>query len=446
MANVIPCEIDLQAEQLNPTATKQYSRYKNCLVLSSHIMCVECDRYSMKTKKVLPKVKPSHSNAPLSRVSRKCLIETVKTQRIENKEIKENLQREINERGVKVDSELAEDFEKIMAANSNDVTPFMHLFWEQQKQSVSKKGTSNRYHPMIIRFCLSIASKSASAYDELRSSNVLTLPSRRTLRDYKNAIKPHAGFNPAVINDLIKTTNLLKSCQRNVVLSFDEMKIQENLVYDKYTGNLVGYVDLGDPSINYSSFENPDELASHVMVFYIRGLACDLKFELGYFGTRGMLSYQIMGRFWRAVCILEDTCNLHVIAVVSDGASSNRSFYKMHRNLSRSESEVVYCTENIFYPGRYIWFFADAPHLMKTTRNCVYHSGNGKHTRLLWNNGKEIVWKHFTKCVEDQLSLKFMVKLTDEHIRLNSYSAMNVRLATQTLSESVGKILQSKYP
>ena len=280
MAHVIPCEIDLQAEQLNPTATKQYSRYKNCLVLSSHIICVECDRYSMKTKKVLPKVKPSHPNAPLSRVSRECLIETVKTQRIENKEIKVNLQREINERGVKVDSELAEDFEKIMAANSNDVTPFMHLFWEQQKQSVSKKGTSNRYHPMIIRFCLSLASKSASAYDELRSSNVLTL----------------------------------------------------------------------------------------------------------------------------------------------------------------------YRTENIFYPGRYIWFFADAPHLMKTTRNCVYHSGNGKHTRLLWNNGKEIVWKHFTKCVEDQLSLKFMVKLTDEHIRLNSYSAMNVRLATQTLSESVGKILQSKYP
>ena len=103
-----------------------------------------------------------------------------------------------------------------------------------------------------------------------------------------------------------------------------------------------------------------------------------------------MLSYQIMDRFWRAVCILEDTCELHVIAAVSDGASSNRSFYKMHRHLSKSESEVVYRTENIFHPGRYIWFFADAPHLMKTTRNCVYHSGSGKHTRLRWNNGKQL--------------------------------------------------------
>ena len=63
------------------------------------------------------------------------------------------------------------------------------------------------------------------------------------------------------------------------MLSFDEMKIQEHLVYDKYTGNLVGYVDLGDPIINYSSFENPDELASHVMVFYIRGLASDTRYQ-----------------------------------------------------------------------------------------------------------------------------------------------------------------------
>ena len=71
---------------------------------------------------------------------------------------------------------------------------------------------------MIIRFGLSLASKSASAYDELMSSNVLTLPSCRTLRDYKNAVKPHAGFNPAVIQELIKTTELVTRHQRNIVV------------------------------------------------------------------------------------------------------------------------------------------------------------------------------------------------------------------------------------
>ena len=56
------------------------------------------------------------------------------------------------------------------------------------------------------------------------------------------------------------------------MLSFDEMKIQQNLVYDKYSGDLMGYVDSGDPDLNYASFKNQDELATPVLVFYVTGL------------------------------------------------------------------------------------------------------------------------------------------------------------------------------
>ena len=109
---------------------------------------------------------------------------------------------------------------------------------------------------MIIRFCLSIASKSASAYKELRPSNVLTLPTLRTLRDYKNAIHPTTGFIMKVFEKLCKTAEILQRFQRFVVLSFDEMKIQQNLVFDKHSGELIGYVDLGDPEKNFSTFDN----------------------------------------------------------------------------------------------------------------------------------------------------------------------------------------------
>ena len=37
-----------------------------------------------------------------------------------------------------------------------------------------------------------------------------------------------------------------------IVLSFDEMKIQSNLLYVKYTGQLIGYKDLGDVAIKYN--------------------------------------------------------------------------------------------------------------------------------------------------------------------------------------------------
>ena len=68
-----------------------------------------------------------------------------------------------------------------------------HIFKRVLKASrTCKIGSSNfqnrspteyhRYHPIIIGFCLSLASKSKSAYEELRNSTILVLPSSRTLR------------------------------------------------------------------------------------------------------------------------------------------------------------------------------------------------------------------------------------------------------------------------
>ena len=248
-----------------------------------------------------------------------------KTKELEN--VIARMQKEISSKKITINSSIADDIEEVMNKNLN-VSPFMKLFWEQQKSS-QNKGSGVRYHPMIIRFCLSIALKSAPAYKELCSSNMLTLPSFRTLRDYKNAIRPTTGFNMEVIEELCKTTDTLQSFQRFVVLSFDEMKIQQNLVFDNHSGELTGYVDLGDPEKNFPTFDNEDDLATHVMVQQIS----DLNFALGHFATRNIYSFQIMSTFWEAISILEYTCNLPVIAAVSDGASQNRIFYRMHSGL-----------------------------------------------------------------------------------------------------------------
>ena len=36
----------------------------------------------------------------------------------------------------------------------------------------------------------------------------------------------------------------------------DKIKVQQNLVYGKYTHQLIGYIDLGDPQLNFSTFNN----------------------------------------------------------------------------------------------------------------------------------------------------------------------------------------------
>ena len=83
---------------------------------------------------------------------------------------------------------------------------------------------------MLNRFALSIAAKSPAAYEELRSSGVLKLPSKRTLRDYRNVVKPKQGFNKQIIEELTSITATLSNVQRYIVLLFDEVKIKSNLI------------------------------------------------------------------------------------------------------------------------------------------------------------------------------------------------------------------------
>ena len=102
-----------------------------------------------------------------------------------------------------------------------------------------------------------LASKSPSTYDEIRydeqhQSGFLILPSRRRLRDHKNDIRPQQGFNAKVINELSCVVKHFTNQEKYVVILMDEMKIQEDLVWDKHTGDLIGYVDLGNTELNYA--------------------------------------------------------------------------------------------------------------------------------------------------------------------------------------------------
>ena len=47
------------------------------------------------------------------------------------------------------------------------------------------------------------------------------LPSKRKLRDYKNIIKPKAGFNKKVIDELIEKARHLKENQRYMSFIMD---------------------------------------------------------------------------------------------------------------------------------------------------------------------------------------------------------------------------------
>ena len=232
------------------------------------------------------------------------------------------------------------------------------------------------------------------------------------------------------------------------------MKIQENLVWDKHTGDLIGFVDLGDIDLNYSTLKNVEDIASHVLVFLLRSVVNPLKFSFANFATTNVTCVQLFTLFWKAVGILEDNCGIKVVGVTSDGASPNRSMYRMHLRMTRVEDinydvDVTYRTLNVMAnEKRYIYFISDAPHLIKTARDCLSNSLAGRCTRSMWNNGKYITWNHISKLFLDDLDcgLHLVPKITNERIKLTPFAVMNVRLAAQVLSESVFNALKTYGP
>ena len=153
--------------------------------------------------------------------------------------------------------------------------------------------------------------------------------------------------------------------------------------------------------------------------------------------------------FWEAVCILESSCNLWVIAATSDSASPNRRFYRLHKPLDGDAgTDVCYRAVNIFAPHRFVYFFSDAPHLVKTTRNCLMHSGSGKCTRYMWNDGQYLLWQHITEIFYHDVDngLKLLPRLSYEHVNLTPYSVMRVNLAAQVLSTSFAAVLKTFGP
>ena len=78
---------------------------------------------------------------------------------------------------------------------------------------------------------------------------------------------------------------------RYVVLVFDEMKIQEDLVFNKHTGMITGFVDYGQQSLDQRFSALTEEcshtltsskrtIASHMLTMMVRGIFLNRIFHL----------------------------------------------------------------------------------------------------------------------------------------------------------------------
>lgn len=152
----------------------------------------------------------------------------------------------------------------------------------------------------------------------------------------------------------------------------------------KFLGEIIGYTELGDINAHLDSFERSIEegssetVANSMLVLLVKGLFSKLKFPYAQFPCTTLSGYQMYEPFWDAVCRLE-RCGFNVLALTCDGLAANRRLFKLHYPSPCHDTLLHKVINPYATDGRYIFFFSDPPHLMKTTRN-----GWSSKIRHLW--------------------------------------------------------------
>jgi hypothetical protein len=324
---------------------------------------------------------------------------------------------------------------------------FFQILLNDQSKALVLPKKQMRWHPLVIKWCLRMYAKSHSAYEDLRETGFLKLPSGRLLSDYKNFSSSRSGWQMSTLQAMKKNFEKANIGKHGLLggLFFDEVKIKEGLVFDPSTFELIGFADIENniddlevpcASKQMENDEKPEEkLATHVLQFFYKSLFAKFDFPCSFFLTKGITALKLNRLFWQGVSLLHGF-GFSVMVACCDGAAENRAFMDM--NITDKTKSMCY---NHFSKVP-LFFISDPPHLMKKLRNNIYNSGfkeqNKRYTRTLEKDNKYILWSHIYSVYErDKKRRLYATDLRAAHVNLDSLSKMRVKLAVKTLSGKV---------
>jgi len=187
------------------------------------------------------------------------------------------------------------------------------------------------------------------------------------------------GFSIEADRQLVDLLQQKNDLAKYGVVLCDEMYVKQGIVFEKSTGALFGFTDLGEVNNQLDDFEVMMKkdvtslqrpLAKTMMVFMFKGPFTNVAMPYAYFAASSLTGADIFPLLWKVVERLT-RIGCHVLGVTCDGGSPNRRMFQFHKLPGGSRSEVVYKAVNPFTDKcEEIVFFVDPPHLIKTIRNC----------------------------------------------------------------------------
>ncbi len=220
---------------------EQIIRHSECEILVAAGERKRCEKCEAHRKSLLVMVKrlerPSTSTSPTSHANYRYLSSPQLAERCmklhKNSIASERKLANMRDRiealsashGVAITADLEQDIKEIIKDNTAKIAAtfkedtFERMFWEQHSKAYEcKDARGMRWHPAMIKWCLYLRHLSGKAYEMLRNTGILKLPSQRTLRDYTHYIPATAGFSSDVDEMLMATMKVSINCAALAVL------------------------------------------------------------------------------------------------------------------------------------------------------------------------------------------------------------------------------------
>jgi archaellum component FlaC len=324
---------------------------------------------------------------------------------------------------LKREMERFKDSERILKSDIRDLTEQIKEYGHQFEERVSL-ALQDVLTPNQVKIALKLQVKarwtqeelskaftlryfSKRAYIYLRQTLHYPLPGLSTLQQWAANINLSNGILDDVLR-IMKTVGETKSALfRATVLSYDEMKVPYLYEYNQKDDAIMG----------------PHH---YMQVIMARGLFCKWKQPV-FIGFDQKATRELL----KNVIIYLHKINYNVVSCTSDCGGGNQGLWKT-AEITASKSFLEHQIT-----GKPIYFFADAPHLLKLLRNWFLDCG------FMLENDVEINKEPIRILIENtRTEINSCYKLTPNHINVETVQRQNVKLAAQLFSNTTSTALR----
>lgn len=314
---------------------------------------------------------------------------------------------------------------------------FLNLFQENDEilECLKSGRPEMQYSPVIREFSLGLKFHSTAAYEFVRSKFNNNLPTVRSIQKWCESVDGSPGISTDALESIQKKAVLYANengdKEMPVCLISDEMSVKKNVSWNRNVREFSGFAEYVNKSTSDAAeLDNKLPLANNALVFMIVGR--DFKIPVAYYLLAGLDATTRAALTIEVIKGVNET-GARIMTLTSDGLAANVTVANLLGADFKNNQPYFTSPTNENHKIYVIW---DAPHLIKIARGRFA-------TKSLFHNEKPLKWELIVLLhnLQKTRNINLGNKLSDLHVNFQS-KKMNVRIAAQTISNSVADCLK----